>query len=104
MSGKSREQCLSEAQTFWDESLPLRAEKRITGANAHNARCWMHKYREVCGQFGNRICVCGLNAKWYRDVLTIFANGHASTIDEAQNIHSEAIRKRNDGNCPRRHQ
>lgn len=80
-----------KAMEFWDESLPLRVERRITGANAHDARCWLIKYGYYCGRFNYKAIVNPAQAKWYRDVLTIFANGQTDTIRDAQRIHMANI-------------
>jgi hypothetical protein len=92
--GKTRKQMTEEAEQFWDPGLLVRVEKAITGANAHDARCWVHKYREACGQFGEHRSTYGSNAKWHREVLNIFANKEALTIRECQDIHCDRVLSR----------
>ena len=94
MSRKTPQESMADAQEFWDESLVLRAEKRFTGANVHDARCWIQRYKCVCGLYGYSISVCGPNAKWYKDVLNIFANGNTDSISESEKLHSDSIKAR----------
>jgi hypothetical protein len=81
MSDKS-----NKALVFFDEALPLRVERKITGANAHDARCLLNRYGHYCGRYTYKGMVNPLKAEWAREVLRIFANGQAATIAEAEKL------------------
>lgn len=88
---KSSKEKFNEAQAFLDESLIARAQIRATGASVHNVNCWIGRYR---GYTEVEKCADPIRAKWYRDVLMIFANGSAPTIEEAEDLHYQRTIKK----------
>lgn len=80
-------------EEYWDASLLLRVERRKSGANTHDVNCLVHRYRGLCEPGLRNLRPDPFRAKWIRDVLMIFANGQASTIEEAERIHYEAFKK-----------
>lgn len=71
-----------------EEDLIARAQRRATGATIHDVNCWVNRYRDLCET--NR---AAYRIMWYRDVLSIFSNGLANTIAEAEKIRYERMKE-----------
>jgi len=70
-----------------DEDLIRRAEQRATGATVHDVNCHIGRYRSLCETGASPVRI-----SWYRDVLSIFANGLAPTIAAADKIRYERMK------------
>jgi len=76
-----------EALEYYNSGLIARAEMRKKGDNIHDVVCWIMMYINYCGADKYKGLISVPHAKWYRDVLMIFANGQANNIRDAQELH-----------------